>query len=46
VSYTTPALINVATGVLYLTASATGAPVALAGTQTTYGPKPGATADW
>jgi prepilin-type N-terminal cleavage/methylation domain-containing protein len=46
VSYTTPAEINTATGVLYLVASSTGAPVAASGTQTTYGPKPGSTADW
>ena len=46
VTYTTPSQINTATGVLYLVASATGAPVAANGTQTEYGPKPGSTADW
>jgi hypothetical protein len=40
VSYTIASQTNVATGVLYLTASATG----LAGA--TYGPKAGSTADW
>lgn len=46
VTYTTPRQINTATGVLYLQASATGAPVAATGTQTEYGPKPGSTVDW
>jgi prepilin-type N-terminal cleavage/methylation domain-containing protein len=46
VTYTTPNQINTATGVLYLVASATGAPVAANGTQTEYGPKPGSTVDW
>ena len=46
VSYTTPKEINTKVGELYLVASATGAPVISTGTQTTYGPKPGSTADW
>jgi len=46
VAYTTPSPINTATGVMYLVASATGAPVAANGTQTEYGPKPGSTVDW
>jgi prepilin-type N-terminal cleavage/methylation domain-containing protein len=40
VTYTTPSETNTATGVLYLTPSATGAVGA------TYGPKTGTTADW
>lgn len=46
VTYTTPSQLNTATGVLYLVASAAGAPVAATGTQTEYGPKPGSTRDW
>ena len=46
VTYTTPLAINVAPGVLYLTPSAPGAAVVAGGTQTEYGPTPGATVDW